>query len=226
MLKKTSEKPVKKTGKQIWELVSQHLGYVFECYCAFEDFMGLLLDEGKPAAELWDGYAKIDKLEGLADDARRNLIQAFLEGSLLPSTRKELMDIVARMDKVANRCQNIACQVVCQNVYIPPQFRQSLMDIVRVTKEQYLVMKKALKVLFDDYDQLIKNSSLLDAINAKEGEVDKIEDNITISIFSDPDLILAEKHHLRYFVTRLSDISDLLEDIADHIQIIVVLRKV
>ena len=216
----------KKTGKKIWDLVDQHLGYVFECYCAFETFMELLLRDGKPACELAEAYKRIDDLEGLADHARRNLIQAFLEGSLLPSTRKEIMDITASMDKVANRCQNITCQMLYQNVTIPPQFRQGLLDITRITKEQYLAMKKALKVLFDDYDQLIKDASLLGAIKAREGDVDKIEDELTAAIFSDSVLGLAEKHHLRYFLTRLCDISDLLEDISDQIQIIVVLRKV
>lgn len=216
----------KKTGKKIWDLVDQHLGYVFECYGAFEKFVEELLGAGRPVAGLTAEYNRIDELESLADGARRNLINAFLEGSLLPSTRKELMDITASMDKVANRCENIACQMRCQNVAIPPQFRQYLLDIVRITKEQYLAMKKALKVLFDDYDQLIKDPSLLGEIKAKEGDVDRIEDDITIAIFSDPTLGLAERHHLRYFVTRLCDISDLLEDIADQIQIIVVLRKV
>ena len=216
----------KKTGKKIWDLVAQHLGYVFECYCAFEQFMQALLGEGRPVAELSAEYERVDELEGLADKARRNLINAFLEGSLLPSTRKELMDITASMDRVANRCQNIACQLLYQNVCIPAQFRPGLLEITRITKEQYLVMKKTLKVLFDDYDQLIKDPSLLDAIKAKEGEVDRIEDNLTAAIFTDPSMGLAERHHLRYFLTRLCDISDLLEDIADQIQIIVVLRKV
>jgi len=215
-----------KTGKRIWELVDQHLGYVFECYCAFEKFMEELLAAGRPVSELAEEYRRIDELEGLADKARRNLINAFLEGTLLPSTRKELMNITASMDKVANRCQNISCQMLYQNLSVPAQYRQCLLDITRITKEQYLAMKKALKVLFDDYDRLIKDPALLGAIKRKEGEVDRIEDAATIAIFSDPTLDLAQRHYIRHFLTRLCDISDLLEDIADQIQIIVVLRKV
>jgi len=216
----------KKTGKKIWDLVDQHLGFVFECYCAFEKFMEEFLAVGRPVSELAGEYERIDQLEGLADKARRNLINAFLDGTLLPSTRKELMNIAASMDKVANKCQNIACQMLYQNLSVPVQHRQCLLDITRITKEQYLAMKKALKVLFDDYDQLIKDPLLLDIIKDKEGEIDKIEDAATIAIFSDPTLDLAQRHYVRHFLTRLCDISDLLEDIADQIQIIVVLRKV
>jgi predicted phosphate transport protein (TIGR00153 family) len=216
----------KKTGQKIWNLVDQHLGYVFECYCAFEQFMTLLLGEGRPASELAGEYKRIDELEGLADRARRNLINAFLEGTLLPSTRKELMNITASMDKVANRSQNIACQLLCQNVDVPVPYRANLLAITRITKEQLIAMKKALKVLFDDYDQIIKDPSLIDVIEAKEHDVDRLEDETTVAIFSDSALELAEKSHLRYFLTRLCDISDLLEDIADQIQIIVILRKV
>jgi len=215
----------KKTGQKIWNLVDQHLGYVFECYCAFETFMEDFLG-GKPASEMHDQYRTIDKLEGAADDVRRKLIHAFLEGSLLPSTRKEILDIVGRMDKVANKCQDIACKLVYENVTVPEAYCANMLEITKITKEQYLMMKRALKVLFDDYEQLIKNESILDDIMQKEYEVDKLEDATTIAIYQDSSLGLAEKNHLKYFLGHLADISDMLEDIADQIQIIVVLRKV
>ena len=215
----------KKTGQKIWNLVDQHLGYVFECYCAFEKFMEDFLG-GKPACEMEDQYHEIDKLEGAADDVRRRLIKAFLEGSLLPSTRKEILDIVGRMDKIANKCQDIACKLVHENVSIPQAYCANMLEITKITKEQYLMMKRALKILFDDYEQLIKNESILDDIMQKEYEVDKLEDATTIALYKDETLDLAEKNHLKYFLGHLADISDMLEDIADHIQIIVVLRKV
>jgi len=216
----------KKTGQKIWNLVDQHLGYVFECYCAFERFMEDFLG-GMPASEMHGHYKEIDKLEGLADVARRKLINAFLEGSLLPSTRKEILDIVGRMDKVANKCQDIACKLVYENVSIPEPYCASMLEIVKLTKEQYLMMKRALKILFDDYEQLIKkDGSIITEITDKEREIDHIEDEATIAIYKDDSLHLAEKNHLKYFLTHLADISDLLEDIADQIQIIVVLRKV
>ena len=215
----------KKTGQKIWNLVDQHLGYVFDCYCAFETFMANFM-AGKEKAGLLEDYYRIDKLEGLADHARRGLVDAFLEGTLLPSTRKEILEVTGSMDKVANKCQDIACRMVYENLHVPEQFRQNWLEITRITKEQLFMMKKALKVLFDDYDQLIKDPSLLDIIKGKEGDIDKIEDAATIAIFSDPALDLAQRHYIRHFLTRLCDISDLLEDIADQIQIIVVLRKV
>jgi len=215
----------KKTGQTIWKLVDQHLNHVFECYCAFEEFMEEFMG-GKPAGEMHEAYSKIDNLEGAADNARRNLINAFLEGKLLPSTRKEILDIVSRMDKVANKCQDIACKLVYENVSVPASYRENLLEITRITKEQYLLMKRALKVLFDDYDQLMKDGSILDDIMQKEYEVDKLEDATTIAIYKDDNLDLARKNHLKYFLGQLCDISDRLEDIADQIQIIVVLRKV
>jgi len=215
----------KKTEQRIWNLVDQHLGYVFECYCAFEKYMEEFLG-GKPASEMATRYAEVDKFEGAADVARRNLINAFLEGKLLPSTRKELMDIVGRMDKVANKCQDIACKITYENVTIPQAYCANLLEITKITKEQYLLMKRALKILFDDYELLMKKDSVLDDIMAKEYEVDKIEDDTTIAIYKDESLGLAEKNYLKYFLGSLCDISDMLEDIADQIQIIVVLRKV
>ncbi|MCL2447209.1 MAG: DUF47 family protein [Oscillospiraceae bacterium] len=216
----------KKTGQATWNLVDQHMRYVFECYCAFEEFMEVYLAQDKPAGEFMHLYDKVDKLEGDADVARRNIINAFLDGKLLPSTRKEILDIIARLDKIANKCQDIACKLTYQNVVMPAAYRASFLEITKITKEQYLLMKRALRILFDDYDRLIKDQSILGDIMEKEYEVDRIEDATTLAIFRDESLDLTQRHYYKHFLSQLSDISDRLEDLADQIQVIVVLRKV
>jgi predicted phosphate transport protein (TIGR00153 family) len=149
-----------------------------------------------------------------------------LDGKLLPSTRKEILDIIARMDKIANKCQDIACKFTYQNVMLPMAYRTTFLEITKITKEQYLLMKRALKILFEDYDQLIKNPSILGEIMDKEHEVDRIEDATTLAIFRDESLDLTQRHYYKHFLSQLCDISDRLEDLADQIQVIVVLRKV
>jgi len=223
----------RRTEQKIWSLVDDHLGFVYGCFCAFEVFMGDFLDGKRKSAESQSStavlllhYRKIDELEGKADHARRKIIDAFLEGQLLPSTRKELLEITARMDKIANICQDIACKLVYENVDIPAEYRANLLEITRLTKEQYAMLKRALKILFDDFDRIIKDRSILDDIKKKESEIDTLEDDTTIAIFANEELDLAHKIQLKYFLDKLADISDLMEDIADQIQVIVVLRKV
>ncbi|MCL2195295.1 MAG: DUF47 family protein [Oscillospiraceae bacterium] len=216
----------KKTSQTTWNLVDQHMRYVFECYCAFEKFMEEFLGGDKPAGELMHLYEDVSKLEGDADVARRNIINAFLDGKLLPSTRKEILDIIARMDKIANKCQDIACKFVFQNVTMPAAYRANFLEITKITKEQYLLMKRALRILFDDYDRLIKDESILGDIMEKEHDVDTIEDATTLALFRDASLDLTQRHYYKHFLSQLCDISDKLEDLADQIQVIVVLRKV
>ena len=216
----------KKTSQTTWNLVDQHMGFVFECYCAFEKFMEEFLASGKPAGEFMHLYDAVDKLEGDADVARRNIINAFLDGKLLPSTRKEILDIIARMDKIANKCQDVACKLSYQNVTLPQAYRAAFLEITKLTKEQYLMTKRALRILFDDYDRLMKDESILGDIMGKEHEVDRIEDATTMAIFRDETLDLTQRHYYKHFLTNLCDISDRLEDLADQIQVIVVLRKV
>ena len=55
--------------------------------------------------------------------------------------------------------------------------------------------------------------------------IDEIEIGIIKTLF-ESDADLSEKNQQRYFVSKIADISDLIENIADEVQIMVVFRKI
>ena len=71
---------------------------------------------------------------------------------------------------------------------------------------------------------LQKDSSILDEIRSLESKVDRIEDKLNEDIFT-LDISLAEKVQISHIVELLCDLSDIIEDIADKIQIMLIARK-
>ena len=211
-------------ARKIFDLVSQHYDYVFECFTIFENFFKEYL-AGNKSDDYYEAHRKIGKIERLADDTRRELVKAFLEGSLLPSTRKELLQLVAMNDKIANHCQDITNQLVTENMRLPKILDEGLLEIIHITGRQFAVLSKALEMFFGNYEQLIKDSSLLREIEDLEHEVDVLESELIRDLFAS-EMKLSEKRYGRYFISKIADLSDMIEDISDEIQIMVVLRKV
>ena len=79
-------------------------------------------------------------------------------------------------------------------------------------------------MLFSKMNTLQKDTSILDEIRSLESQIDKLEQKISESIF-DSDIELAAKMQFASIVERLCDISDIIEDIADKIQIMLITRK-
>jgi uncharacterized protein Yka (UPF0111/DUF47 family) len=66
--------------------------------------------------------------------------------------------------------------------------------------------------------------SLASAVDERESDVDTIEKSMYREIFK-MDLGLAEKNQIAGFVGSICDISDTIENIADKIQIMIMVRK-
>jgi len=213
-----------KKNMHIWELVGKHFDYVTECFLMFEKFTGDFLG-GKSFEQCDDDFRMIFELEGAADRTRRALVDAFLEGALLPSTRSEILNIVSRTDKIANLCEDVAKQLVYEMIHIPDFLNDGLLEIISITKAQIEQLSKVIELLFGNYDQLMKDKSILRELDELECKVDKVELELIKAVFA-ADLSLAEKTHFRYFISRFADISDMIEDIGDEIQVMLVFRKV
>ena len=213
-----------KKNMHTWELVSQHFDYVTECFLMFEKFVTDFLG-GKDYEECNDDFQKLFDLEGAADKTRRKLVDTFLEGALLPTTRSEIMNIVSMTDKIANQCEYIAKQLVIEMVHLPEILNAGLLEIVSITKAQVEQLSTVLELLFGNYDTLMRDSSILRELRILEGNVDKLEIELIRAVFATT-LSLAEKTHARYFISKFAGISDMIEDIGDEIQLMLVYRKV
>ncbi len=159
-----------------------------------------------------------------ADISLRAMIESLNNGRYLPSTREDIISIATKCDKVANKCETLAKDIVFRHFRFPEAYAADIMEIISISLEQFDILEKAIDTLFSKMGELIKDHSILDQIRRLESKVDAIEDKMYEAVF-DTDLSLPEKTQAVQMLKQLCDISDTVEDIADKIQIMLIARK-
>jgi len=211
-------------SKKALELADAHFTKVFDCYCAYIQCIKVYFRDGN-TPEAHALFERIDQLEQEADDMLRAIIQHLQSGALLPSTRKEILELCNIVDKIANNVQGISRRMIIERAYFPEEIKPGLLDMALQTQDQMVLLAKVVELLFDDYEKLMQGNASVEEIKASKEKVDGYERAVLKTVF-DMDISLAEKIHAKYFITRMGDISDFIEDISDAIQMMVIFRKV
>jgi predicted phosphate transport protein (TIGR00153 family) len=162
--------------------------------------------------------------EDAADASLRAMIDSLNCGAYLPSTRENIISIATSCDKIANKCESTATMIVLYRFTFPAEFAEDIDKIYEVTAEQFSLLQESIDMLFSKMNVLQKDPAILDKIRSLESVIDKIELKLGDIIFGS-DMELAAKMQTFGLVERICDISDIIEDIADKIQIILIARK-
>ena len=211
-------------GKKILEMVDAHYEQSLSSFDHFSAFLEEYLSNGASEAAL-TLMDKIDEEERKADELRRSIVTEFLNGGMLAQTRSEILKIVTLVDGIANKCQSLCKLMVYQKVSFMGSVKEDLREMLRLTQVQLEFLSEAIEALFSNYEPLLKDSKQLEAVKHNEELIDEIEIGIIKTLF-ESDADLSEKNQQRYFVSKIADISDLIENIADEVQIMVVFRKI
>jgi len=212
-----------KSARKVWDLVSKHHEYVFECFENFESvFKNHMSNNVDGVAE---DAKKVAECEEQARLKLREVVKAFLGGSFLPSTRKELLQIAKMNTTIARMCKKISNELVRGDFFLPKEAGDRMVEMISLTKQQLAALSKAQELLFSNFEQLIKDEETLQIIRDYEQEVDEIQEAIIVDIYKG-DMKFSEKWSIRYFANKIADFSDHIEEIADEIEIMVILRKV
>ena len=159
-----------------------------------------------------------------ADISLRAMIESLNNGRYLPSTREDIIAIATKCDKVANKCESLAKDIVFRHFRFAEAYAADIMEIMAITLEQFDVLESTIDTLFSKMGELIKDHSILDQIRRLESKIDVIEDKMYEAIFN-TEMSLPEKTQAVQMLKQLCDISDTVEDIADKIQIMLIARK-
>lgn len=207
--------------KEIEALVLEHLGHVDATLQAFSRSLDAYLREGD--VETADRYAlETHQAEGRADDARRRIETQLLSGSLLPTSRRDILQIIEQVDRLANAAEEILDYLLLQRVEVPDEIMPEITEIGVQSSNAFDEVKKAVTGLFQNVDQALEHTK---AIEQLEGEVDHLERRATKRLFA-LDIELARKLQISGFIQRLVRLSDRAEDLSDLIELIVAARRV
>jgi len=207
--------------KEIETLVLEHLGHVDATLQAFAQSLNAYLSEGD--IETADRLAlETHRAEGRADDARRRIETQLLSGSLLPTSRRDILQIIEQVDRLANAAEEILDYLLLQRVQVPEEIMPEIAEIGEQSGNAFTEVKKAVTGLFRNVDEALEHTK---AIEHLEGEVDHLE-RVAIKRLFELDIELAQKLQVSGFIQRLVRLSDRAEDLSDLIELIIAARRV
>ena len=210
--------------KNSGNLIMEQIKDVENCLINFESFMRAATTESVSHETLRSLMKGVCEAENVADCSLRAMIDSLANTPYLPSTREDLIAIATSCDKIANKCETIAKIMVQQRIVLPGHCGEDLMNIVAITKKQFAVLEEAIDMLFNKMSSLQKDHSILDQVRSLETEIDVIEDKLQDELFTSSD-DLAKNLQLSSLYVKFGDVSDIIEDIADKIQILLIARK-
>ena len=202
---------------------ADQINEVDECLIKFESFMETALVPGTPHETLKALCKTVMDAENAADVALRKMIDT-LGGTFLPSTQENLISIGTSCDAVANKCEALAQKIVFQHFRFPAEYAEDLLEILSISHKQFETLEQSISQLFSQFGSLLKDHAILDEIRDFEYQVDQIEQKLYSKVYS-ADMDLAHQMQIAKFIGMLCDISDIVENIADKIQIMLVTRK-
>jgi predicted phosphate transport protein (TIGR00153 family) len=210
-----------KKQREIEEMVLEHVGFVDATFDAFKKALTAYL--GDRDLETAETYAlETHRMEGKADDARRRVETQMLAGSLLPTSRRDILQIIDQVDRLANAAEEILDYLLLQRVDIPPEIQSEIGEIAELSDRAFDEAKAAVGCLFRKSSDALEHTQ---AIEHLEGDVDHLERRVTKRLFG-LDIDLAQKLQVSGFLQRLVRLSDRAEDLSDLIELIVAARRV
>lgn len=207
-------------GKKIEELVLRHLHQVDTTLVAFhESLMAYVVEKDiEKAKEL---AFKTHDAEGRADDIRREVEVELLAGALLASSRRDILEIIEQVDRLANSGEATLDTLLIELIEIPAEIESYVVEIAAETDKIRTEVKSALHALFRDPASALTHTKEIEIL---EGKVDRLERDALKTVFK-MDIDLARKLQLREFIEDLVEISDRAEDLSDRIDIMVAERS-
>lgn len=205
-------------------LILEQIKDVEGCLINFENFMRAAVTPETSMETLRSLSVGVHQMENAADRSLRVMIESLAGGSYLPSTREDLIAIASKCDKIANKCQHTAMLFIVEQFRFPERFGKDVLEIMSITRDQFELLEKSISLLFAKFGDLLNDHSILDEIREYESRVDKIEEKLYEQIYAE-NMDLAHRMQLANFVELICDVSDIIEDIADKIQIMLITRK-
>lgn len=213
-----------KKENEIHALLINQIDKCIECYETFVEHFNTLNNKTDENSII-KMSKHVSDLESEADIIRRKIIKELLEGALLPGTRRDIKILVETIDKIPNKSEEIFKQIMLQNIKLDNKIKSLILDINNKTKEQFNLLKSLIDRVFLDLGKSFDLHEEIELIEKIESEIDDLEEE-AIRLLYKSEHELAYKNQIKTIISDFAEISDIIEDISDNIEMIIVMRKV
>jgi len=201
-----------KNAAQVEKNIIKHVVKINE---VIEEMHKMLLDYMQEHKEFKQESYQVHRLEQEADQIRSEIVEYLFKGAFLAVYRTDYFDIVDRLDRIANHAELFSDFMFLTRPTLPDYMIESINKIISVNREISVGLLDFINVFIRGEDTFFEKKEVL---NKLEARIDKIQFNVTRQIFKS-DIEKIEKFHLKSVIDKLSRLSDLVEDVADRIEV-------
>ncbi len=209
-------------SEQLIKLYNKHSKTVRSCLKCYIKAMKLYIEEGY-TAEVSKMQDEVKELETEADAIRRKIVRLLIEKRfLIPNTRRDFLNLLKFTDKVADYSESSLDYVLLQSMEISETGKDMLREILEITELQFATLEKAIGNVFNDNEKAFE---LVNQIEKYESQIDNLERELVERLSARDDLSFGLKSLYRDYLTMMANISDIIEDAADEIELIIALKR-
>ena len=168
--------------------MQEHMKKVLECVQTLEGFMLAVFDEDWEQAE--EHQETINNLEEIADDLKREIRLKLPDSLFMPVSRTDLIDLIGRQDRIANKAKDITNIMLGRNMVIPPtlhtafiEFLQSSMNVCIKANQVIQELDELLETGFRGFE-VKKVEALIFELDDLEDIADSHERDVRQQLFS------------------------------------------
>jgi len=167
---------------------------------------------------------EVGKIEREADTSLKEVKYKLYAFMLLPDSRSDVFKLLDTMDDLVDAAKQILLQLSIEKPEMPEFLKDSFIELGEASCQAVVELVTSVRAFF-------KNSKSIEEhvlrVYFYEKEADKLEESIKRKIFSSNEIPrLCHKVQIRYFVEKISLLSDKAEDVAKNLLIYSVKRRI
>ena len=202
-----------------------HMAAVQACTAELVPFMEAVLDRDWSTARKQQKL--IARLEGKADKLKKELRLHLPKSLFMPVSRRDLLEILAMQDKIANKAKDIAGLVIGRKMHIPEALGGSIQSFVSRAVDASAQAQTAINEL----DELIATgfrgsevelvASMIHRLDEIEGDTDKLQVEIRGQLFKmEQDLPPVDVMFLYRVIDWIGDLADKAQRVGSRLELL------
>ncbi len=207
-----------KKEKEVIKLITKHADKMEECLStAVQTLEAYLKDNIGKAKNL---ARQTDNIETEADMMRHEIRGKLYCGAYMPLLREDIYKLVESIDEVANAAEKCCDFFLNQRPVIPDDLKPLYLEVIRESLGVSAPLKYALLCYLRGECPVEVSRQHSKEIGVLESKVDTLEWDLSKKIFSSS-LDYSHKIHLKLCLDAIVAVSDLAEDAADRLELVI-----
>ncbi len=178
----------------------------------------------------WDTAAEkqksISRLEGAADELKRELRLNLPSGLMMAMSRRDLLETLTMQDRIANKAKDIAGLMLGRKMAFPKEVGHLMLDFVK----RCIDASSQAQTAINELDELVETGfrgrevelveSMITRLDEIEGDTDKIQVAVRSKVFEmEKDLPPVDVMFIYRIIEWIGDLADLAQRVGSRLEI-------